>query len=72
MNRSLKFDSNNSGYKRCSYCDIQLKDSRLPYFIEHLYENKSICMKHECLKEYVLETHSRFNFIEPIKGNPFK
>ena len=68
----LKFEGNTSGYKRCSYCDTQLKDSQFPYFYEHHYLDKLICNKEDWMRTYLTEYHSRLNLILPHRGNPFK
>ena len=50
-------------YKRCSYCDIQLKDSRYPYFYEHMSDSKFICNDEECMRKYLREISSKMNLI---------
>ena len=68
----MKFDTEASKYKGCSYCDIQLKDSQYNFFYEHINDNKLICNDEECMRDYLKETHSRQNLILPVRGNPFK
>ena len=68
----LAFKTDSDGYRRCRCCDTQLKDSSDKFFIEHINLNEFICTKRDCMKEYLLETHSRLNLILPYNGNPFK
>ena len=51
-------------YLRCRTCDIQLQDTKhSTFFIEHMNKNEYICLNENCMKEYLLETHSRLNLI---------